>query len=213
MARILIIDDDIGIRKLITLKLEKEHHEVFWAGDGMEGLKRIKEVYPDLIILDIMMPGLSGYEVLQKVKEDESLVGIPVMMLTAKGQLEDKVKGFEEGAYDYLTKPFEPRELSVRVNALLRLMDLQKQLIKSERLVVVGQIALNVKREVGIPLSSIIEKGKTILSKDISPDMAKKIELLLKSSSRIQNIVEKLETLQDTPVRDYLTGVKMIDLS
>ena len=212
MAKILIIDDDAGIRKFISIKLKRSGHDIVTASDGAEGLLKAGTIEPDLIILDVIMPGLSGYDVLRKINENERLIGIPVMMLTARGQVEDKVKGLEQGAYDYLTKPFEPKELEVRVRALLRLRDLQKKLIKSERLAAVGKIALSIKSEVDKPLERIISSTEKILSKDISSDMRKKIKLASESSLRIQNILQKLEGLKDTPVKDYLEGIKMIDI-
>jgi len=133
-------------------------------------------------------------------------------MLTARGQLEDKIKGLEGGAYDYLTKPFEPKELEVRARSLLKLRNLQKKLIKSERLAAVGKIALSIKSDVDEPLKKIITLASAIVSEEVSSEVRKKIELILESSLRIQNILEKLETLEDTPVRDYLNGIKMIDI-
>ncbi len=212
MARILIIDDDAGVRTFISLKLKRQNYEVFSASNGVEGLEKIKELKPDLIILDVIMPGLNGYDVLKKVNENEELMGIPIIMLTARGQLEDKIKGLEGGAYDYLTKPFEPKELEVRARSLLKLRNLQKELIKSERLAAVGKIALSIKNDVDEPLKKIITLASAIVSEEVSSEVRKKIELILESSLRIQNILQKLETLEDTPVRDYLNGIKMIDI-
>jgi len=212
MAKILIIDDDAGVRTFISLKLKRQNYEVFSASNGVEGLEKIKELNPDLIILDVIMPGLSGYDVLKKVNENEEFMGIPIIMLTARGQLEDKIKGLEGGAYDYLTKPFEPKELEVRARSLLKLRNLQKKLIKSERLAAVGKIALSIKSDVDEPLKKIITLASAIVSEEVSSEVRKKIELILESSLRIQNILEKLETLEDTPVRDYLNGIKMIDI-
>ncbi len=118
MARILLIEDDPNILKLIPSDLELEGHIVFTAKDGMEGLDRARSLKPDLIILDIMLPKMNGYDICRTLRKDGSEV--PIIMLTAKGQEADKVIGLEMGADDYVTKPFGGMELMARVKALLR---------------------------------------------------------------------------------------------
>ncbi|OQA15991.1 MAG: Alkaline phosphatase synthesis transcriptional regulatory protein PhoP [bacterium ADurb.Bin363] len=213
MSKILIVDDDESIRKAIAYKLKKNNYEVFSASNGIEALIKIREINPDLIILDVIMPGINGYEVLEKLNDAQELLSIPVMMLTGQGELKDKIKGFEKGAYDYLSKPFDHRELSIRVEALLRLRNLQKELIKTERLSVVGKIALNIKQEIEKPLNSIINLSESLLLQDISPSLKKRLNHILESSCRIRRIIQKFEKLQDTPVKNYLDGIKMIDLN
>ena len=212
MAKILIIDDDESVRQIVAHRLKKNNHEIYPFSSGMEALKVIKEIKPDLIILDVIMPGMTGYEVLRKLQEDNELQTIPVMMLTAQDQLQDKIKGLEYGAYDYLSKPFDHQELSVRAEALLRLRNLQLQLIKAERLAVVGHVAITVKQEIEKPLKSIINLSESLTLKEIPSDMKKRIIHILESTLRIERIIQKLEGLQDTPVKDYLSGIKMIDL-
>jgi DNA-binding response OmpR family regulator len=115
--RILVIDDDPLIVRLIRANLERTGYKVISAGDGPEGLDLVAGELPDLVILDVMLPSFDGYEVCRRIR-DFSLV--PVVMLTAKGEQVDKLKGFEMGADDYLTKPFAPAELIARVQAVLR---------------------------------------------------------------------------------------------
>ncbi|MEQ8225585.1 MAG: response regulator [Candidatus Eremiobacterota bacterium] len=212
MAKILIIDDDDGVRKIVTHRLKKNNHETYPFSNGVEALRQIKEINPDLIILDVVMPVMTGYEVLQHLQKDRELQTIPVMMLTAQDQLQDKIKGLDYGAYDYLAKPFDHQELSVRAEALLRLRSLQLQLIKAERLAVVGHVALTVKKEMEKPLKSIVKLSESLVDKEIPSDIKKKITHILDSTLRIARIIQKLEGLQDTPVKDYLSGIKMIDL-
>jgi len=116
---ILIADDEEHLGFMVKFKLEKSGYEVLWERDGNGALKSIQENKPNLIILDVMMPGLTGYEVLQKIKNESELASIPVIMLTAKGQESDVVRGIELGAADYMIKPFRPAELLVRVKRLL----------------------------------------------------------------------------------------------
>jgi two-component system, OmpR family, alkaline phosphatase synthesis response regulator PhoP len=118
MKKILIVEDNPGIQMSLMDEFEAEGYRVFTAGNGNEGLKQVKEHNPDLIILDIMLPGLNGYEVCKKLRSDGNTV--PVIMLTVKDKEIDKVLGLEFGADDYVTKPFSVRELSARVKTIFR---------------------------------------------------------------------------------------------
>jgi len=117
--KIVLAEDEPQIARLIEFKLKKEGYEVTWKENGEEALKAIKADKPDLILLDIMMSVMDGYEVLRRVKEDENLKSIPVIMLTARAQERDVVKGIDMGAEDYITKPFHPAELLARVKRIL----------------------------------------------------------------------------------------------
>ncbi len=120
MSRILVIDDDQAIAELIKVNLELLGHQVTTANDGIKGLALAQQNRPDLIVLDVMMPDLDGFTVCQRIRQNPGTNTIPILMLTALGMTRDKVKGFDSGADDYLTKPFEIPELQVRVRALLR---------------------------------------------------------------------------------------------
>jgi DNA-binding response OmpR family regulator len=117
MTNILIVDDDINILKLVAIHLFEQGYKVFQAKDGMEALGILRNEACDLAVVDVMMPFMDGYAL---TKEIRKLYNIPVILLTAKNQIEDKEKGFEAGTDDYLIKPFEPKELSYRIKALLR---------------------------------------------------------------------------------------------
>ncbi len=117
--KIVLAEDEPQIARLIEFKLNKEGYSVIWKENGEEALKAIKEDKPDLILLDIMMPVMGGYEVLRRLKEDEKLKSVPVIMLTARAQEKDVVKGIGMGAEDYITKPFHPAELLARVKRIL----------------------------------------------------------------------------------------------
>jgi DNA-binding response OmpR family regulator len=114
---ILAVDDNPKMTRFIRMNLELEGYRVSEATNGMEALSRTRDELPDLILLDVMMPDMDGYETLQHIRE---ISNIPVIMLTVKNEEEDKVRGLELGADDYVTKPFSPRELSSRIKALLR---------------------------------------------------------------------------------------------
>ncbi|SJZ60234.1 response regulator transcription factor [Selenihalanaerobacter shriftii] len=127
-VKILVVDDDQNIRKLINLYLNQEGYQIITGKDGVEAIDLVESEDPDLIILDIMLPKLNGWEVCKKLRERSD---VPVIMLTAKGEKYDKIKGLDLGADDYVTKPFDPDELVARIRARLRRTenaDLQKVL-------------------------------------------------------------------------------------
>ena len=117
---ILVVDDEERMSRFIRLNLEHDGFKVIEANRGMKAIQQIRDQMPDLVLLDVMMPDLDGFEVLQLVRESSQ---VPVIMLTAKGEEDDRVRGLELGADDYVTKPFSPRELVSRVRAVLRRND------------------------------------------------------------------------------------------
>src|ERR1041384_3837165 len=120
MKRILIIEDDRDIVELVRYNLANEGFQVSGVNDGATGLNTLKKSPPDLLLLDLMLPKLSGLDICREIRKDESLNRLPILMLTARGDEADRVVGLEMGADDYVTKPFSPRELIARVKALLR---------------------------------------------------------------------------------------------
>ena len=120
MAKILVVDDNPAIVELVKINLEMQTHDVLTASDGLEGFAIAQQELPHLIVLDLMMPNVDGHTVCQRIRKHPALAETPVLMLTAWGDMDDKLKGFESGADDYLVKPFEIPELLVRIRALLR---------------------------------------------------------------------------------------------
>lgn len=116
---VLVVDDEPDIVDLIKMSLNLANFNVTTASNGPEALKALENQKPDLILLDIMMPQMTGFEVCQKIRANESWKSIPVIMLTAKGQKEDAEKGLETGADDYIIKPFDPNELAEQVRSFL----------------------------------------------------------------------------------------------
>jgi|SRR5579884_1035079 DNA-binding response OmpR family regulator len=117
MATILLVDDEPAIRELAKLYLEQEGFRVEMVGRGDEALKQVRQHAPALVVLDVMLPGLNGFEVCRQIRRESD---VPIIMLTARGDDADKIVGLELGADDYLAKPFNPRELAARVKAILR---------------------------------------------------------------------------------------------
>ncbi|MDQ0872459.1 two-component system OmpR family response regulator [Paenibacillus sp. V4I3] len=148
MAPIMIVDDDPYIRELVRVFMLKEGFDVIEASDGADALKQLESVQVDMVIMDIMMPNMDGWELCKELREHYD---IPLLMLTAKGETSQKVKGFELGTDDYLVKPFEPVELAMRVKALLK-----RYKIASSQTVQVGDLSMNRKTyEVAVGSESV----------------------------------------------------------
>ena len=120
MKRIQVIEDDPDIVELLRYNLAQEGYQVSANGDGVSGLAQLRKTPPDLLVLDLMLPKLSGLEICKEIRRDRQLERMPIIMLTARGEEADRVSGLELGADDYVTKPFSPREFVARVKALLR---------------------------------------------------------------------------------------------
>ncbi|KDR95030.1 two-component system, OmpR family, alkaline phosphatase synthesis response regulator PhoP [Peptoclostridium litorale DSM 5388] len=118
--RVLVIDDEEHIVELIKFNLELNEFDVEAEYDGLEGYIKVKQTKPDLVLLDLMLPGIDGMEVCKRIRADKDISGTPIIMLTAKNMEDDKIKGLDVGADDYITKPFSVNELVARVNAVLR---------------------------------------------------------------------------------------------
>jgi phosphate regulon transcriptional regulator PhoB len=119
-TRVLVVEDEADVAEMIRYNLGKEGYDVRLAANGTDALRQVKEAKPDVILLDIMVPHLNGWEICRRLKQDRETAGIPVIMVTGRTEEGDKVLGFEMGADDYVTKPFSPRELLARVRAVTR---------------------------------------------------------------------------------------------
>jgi two-component system phosphate regulon response regulator PhoB len=119
-ATILVVEDEPAIQTLIAVNLKRAGHEVVGALDAESAQRRINDALPDLVLLDWMLPGMSGLELARRLRGEARTRGVPIIMLTARGDERDKVQGLETGADDYITKPFSPRELLARIQAVLR---------------------------------------------------------------------------------------------
>jgi two-component system phosphate regulon response regulator PhoB len=145
MKNILVIEDESDVAELVAFHLEKEGYLPQIAPDALSALESLRDNPPELILLDLMLPGMSGVEICKILKGREKTAGIPVIMLTAKGEEIDRVVGFEVGADDYVTKPFSPRELLLRVKAVLRRA---KDEESTNRMLKVGVISIDNERHI-----------------------------------------------------------------
>lgn len=142
MAKILVIDDDIAICELIKINLELQGHICDYSLDPVRGFALIKQEKPNLVILDVMMGAVSGYDVAQKIRQTQGISGTPIIMLTALSELNNKLDGFNSGVDDYMTKPFEIEELKARVLALLNRSGAEIQSLRIKEILSKGDITL-----------------------------------------------------------------------
>ena len=174
MHKVLIAEDEADIRQLISFNLERESYDTLLAGDGEEAVLIAYNKIPDLIILDLMLPKMDGFSVFKELRLDSRTKDIPVIMLTAKAQLDDVISGLEMGADDYLTKPFSPKELVLRVKALLK----RVKTSKGSTIVKSGKIRLDKNT-----LHCFIEDKKI----DLTPTEFKLLLLLIERVGNAQN--------------------------
>jgi two-component system, OmpR family, phosphate regulon response regulator OmpR len=198
IRKILIIDDDIKLIHLLKEYLEENNFQISHALDGNRALEEIKEKTPDLIILDIMLPGKDGLEVLKDIRKIHTL---PVIMLTAKGDDTDRIIGLELGADDYLPKPFNPRELLARIKAILRRQDMLTSEDPGENLLIrCGNMVLN------RAAHTIDISGKTV---DLSTTEFNILEVLMKSPNTVLSRDQIMNLAQG---KDFIVFDRSIDI-
>jgi signal transduction histidine kinase len=187
--------------ELLKKRFHSEGYDTAEAYDGEEALKRVDEYSPDLIVLDVMMPKIDGYEVCHRLKTDENRKYIPVLMLTAKGEIESKVKGLEIGADDYLAKPFDYKELSARVKSLLTIKSAREKLVEEEKSVALDKMMDEVAHEIRNPLVSIGGFSKRVYDRLPENDPNKKyLEMIMDEVSKLENMVKLLIELKTMTV-------------
>jgi DNA-binding response OmpR family regulator len=144
MARVLVIDDEAPIRLLCRVNLEAANMQVSEAQDGPSGIEVARQERPEVILLDVMMPGMDGWRVFEELMDDERTSGIPIVFLTARAELRDQARGLELGGFDYVTKPFNPLELAPLVENLLeRVRRGEGQELRRERLLELRELLVS----------------------------------------------------------------------
>lgn len=225
LKRILIVDDNPDNVEVIKFKLQRSKQfdlEVIEAYSGEDALEIINKEHLDIILLDVMMPRISGYEVCRRIKERPKEEFLPVILVTAREDIDSKLKGFEAGADDYLAKPFDLQELEARIKSMLHIKNLQdelqrtsQRLLEAERLAAIGAVVTSVNHEINNPLCAIMLNSQ-LLRDEIESDPGKAISRLDKIESnveRIQEITKKIQDLRDAEMTDYVSGDKMLDLA
>ncbi len=190
---ILIVDDDDRNVVLLTVKMEREGYIVESASNGVDALERVAALNPDVILMDVMMPRMNGYEVLKVLKADEKTRYIPVIMLTGLGEVENKVQGFDVGAEDYITKPFSLREVSARVRSLLRMRALQKRIRESDKMAALGGMADGIAHEIRNPLMVIGGLARRLCDGADEEKCKKYASAILKCVNRLEKMIERVD--------------------
>ena len=225
--RILIIDDNAINREVIRTRLELNNYEVIEAVDGVDGLEKMAQGKPNLIILDLMMPRMSGYEFCRKARAQFTSDEIPIIMLTAKTDMGDKIYGLQLGANDYVSKPFNKEELIARIGVLLKIRQMtqelkrwneelekrvderteelvrtQQQLIQAEKLATIGTLAGGVAHEINNPLTAVLTSAQILKMTIKSEDEAESVNLIEEGAKRCQAIVQKLMKYARKPANE-----------
>ncbi len=199
--KILIVDDNVDAVELLKKRLRSEGYDTAEAYNGEEGLKMVVEYNPDLIILDVMMPKLDGYEACQRLKTDENTIYIPVIMLTAKSDVESKVKGLDIGADDYLPKPFDYKELSARVRSLLAIKASRERLVEEEKSEALEQMMDQVAHEIRNPLTSIGGFARKVYGKLAEGDPNKRyMEMIIQDVAILESMIKQLIELKSVAI-------------
>ena len=193
---VLIVEDDKNIRELLQMYLEKEGYAVTTAGDGGQGLAKYRSIRPDLVLLDVMMPVMDGWAVCRAIRAEDNT---PIIMLTAKGELDDKVAGLKSGADDYITKPFEMREVLARIEAVLRRSDRAPEQSPARRL-------SYDKLVIDMDAFELIVDGKKV---DTPP---KEMELLFYLASSPNRVYTRNQLLDEVWGFDYFGDSRTVDV-
>ncbi len=195
--KILIVDDERSIADIIKFNLEKEGYFVDTAYDGEEGVKRVYELLPDLVVLDIMMPKKDGFQVLKEIRKD---LKVPVIMLTAKEEEVDKVLGLELGADDYITKPFSMRELVARIKANLRRVDFSN--IESN-----GDLIVSEELSIDLNKYEVKKKGQVV---ELT---LREFELLKFLASSAEQVFSREQLLEEVWGYEYYGDIRTVDVT
>lgn len=215
MYNILVVDDDPNIALLVHMTLSKKpDYKVTISSNGQDALDKIAANQPDLVLLDIMMPDMDGFEVCRKLKQGEKTKFLPVIMVSAKSELRDKLHGMDIGANDYITKPFNPEELLARVGAHLRIKELERDLGAKKELEAALKMSVTLQHEINNPLTGVI--GNLELLKDWRNSKPGEVDEAvtdaLALSLRIKLIVQQLSRVTRIIPTTYIKGSEMINI-
>ena len=217
MKKILIIDDNPDNVFLLQDRLEREGFEIIKAYQGETGIQKAVEEKPDLILLDIMMPNMSGFDVCKTLTAHQATKLIPIILLTALTEADDLNEGFMSGAFDYIKKPFNRIELIARIKSALRFSDSNKLLLEIEKIKTYAATVVTANHEIKQPLTLINlstaairrELSKTEFSHDV---ILKRIEFIENAAKDIINVLDKLGSIKKPVITPYVNDLNIIDL-
>jgi DNA-binding response OmpR family regulator len=211
--KILVIDDQPGNVFLLQDRLNRDGFIVTTAYDGVSGIKKAKVDHPDLILLDVMMPGIDGFETCKKISSDKFTQHIPIILVTALNSSEDTQKGFDCGAFDYIKKPFNKIELLARVNAALRFAETNKLVVELEKVDTFSATVKKTNHEIKQPLTlinlSVTALKRELEQNDFRKDSAlKRVEFIESAMKDILNIMDTMLKIDRIEISDYLDNLK-----
>jgi DNA-binding response OmpR family regulator len=216
-GKVLIVEDDKSYAEILKRVIMKNGYEINLAHDGKEGLELSTEWKPDVIIVDWMMPGMSGIELISKLREHPELKFSYIIMLTARVETEDKIAGLEAGADDFITKPVDFGELIARIRVGFRMKKLQTEIAELQHESALLEMARTLGHEINNPLNIIYLALELInrAFKEDNPDREKikeNLNRIYQASERIKEIVNKLISLRKPAFKEYVNGKRMLDL-
>ncbi len=214
-GKILIVEDDASYAEILKRVVAKNNYEVKVAYDGNDGFNQTLEWKPDILIVDWMMPGMTGIELVKKIKEHPELKFSYVIMLTARVEMEDKITGLEAGADDFITKPVDFAELVARVRVGFRIRNLQSEIAQLQHESALLEMARTLGHEINNPLN-IIYLALELINRSLKDGDIQKVKenlnRIYQASERIKDIVNKLISLRKPKFKDYVNGKRMLDL-
>ncbi len=212
-ALILLVDDVPRNLQVLGNMLREEGYKIAMATGGAQAMEMVKTRLPDLVLLDVMMPDIDGFQVCEQLKASGGTADIPIIFLTARTETDDIVKGFETGAVDYVTKPFNRAELLARVNTHLALKRAQKEIVGLERKNAVLAMAVTANHEINQPLTVLqgnFDLFRNTVTGDLTDKQQKFLTKMQTSIEKIQDILTKFSDSASIHFEDYLEDQKMV---
>lgn len=215
--RILIVDDDEALAYAEQAILEEAGYKVLYAADGAAAVELLSRESVDLVLLDVSMPNMDGYQVCRWVRQNPNTARLNILMITARGSVEEMVAGFDAGADDYLSKPFEVPEFLARVKAQLRLRELQERLIAMEKSATIGQMVITLSHEINNPLTSVLWHAGLVQDRlreqlSIDESILTSLKAIEEEARRIEKVINQLRSMEEPVITEYLPGIEMIDI-
>jgi DNA-binding response OmpR family regulator len=214
-SKILVVDDDANARMILNRILSKAGYETREAKDGKEALEAAREYKPDVMIIDWMMPEMDGEQLASCIKNDATLRFTYIILLTARGDTKDRVRGLQAGADDYITKPAPHQEVLARVQSGMRVRGLQNEIEQLTRRLSIVELAATVGHEINNPLNVIylaLDMMRKSLKQKEYDKLESGIELIAETAERIKMIARKFVELKNPQSTNYIDRLKMIDL-
>ena len=217
MKKILVVDDQPDNVFILQDRLKRAGFEVIAAYEGATGIQKTIDEKPDLILLDIMMPDISGFDVCRRLVANEETKNIPIILVTALTDAEDIKEGFDAGAFDYIKKPFNRDEMLARINSALRFNETNNLLLELEKVKTFNATVITANHEIKQPLT-LINLSTAAIRRELNKNeqatdfLLKRVEFIEKATHDIIDILEKLSSIKKPIFIDYLNNLKMINL-